>query len=68
MTKETDPLEKSPNLTPSATEDDDREYEQSGLYPPGEKPFRVVALLGSLLGVIVFIAIAAVVLDRILIQ
>tara|TARA_R110001592_G_C13008810_1_gene736561 strand:+ start:891 stop:1097 length:207 start_codon:yes stop_codon:yes gene_type:complete len=68
MTKEIDPLEQNPNPPHSASEDDDREYEQSGLYPPGEKPFRIVGLLGSLLGVIVFIAVAAVVLDRILIQ
>lgn len=67
MTKEIDPIEKSANLPHNATEND-REYEQSGLYPPGEKPFRVVGLLGSLVGVIVLIAIAAVFLDRILIQ
>tara|TARA_R110001606_G_scaffold347884_3_gene497295 strand:- start:664 stop:864 length:201 start_codon:yes stop_codon:yes gene_type:complete len=66
MTKEIDPQKQ--DLLHSASEDDDREYEQSGLYPPGEKPFRIVGLLGSLLGVIVFIAVAAVVLDRILIQ
>lgn len=68
MTKEIDPLEKSVNLPHNAAEDDDREYEQSGLYPPGEKPFRIIGLLGSLVGVIIFIAIAAVVLDRLLIQ
>jgi hypothetical protein len=68
MTKEIDPLDRSPNLPHNATEDDDREYEQSGLYPQGEKPFRLVRLLGSLLGVIVVIAVAAVILDRILIQ
>jgi|GEM_PF-465831 len=68
MTKEIDSLAKSANLPHNATEDDDREYEQTGLYPPGEKPFRIVGLLGSLIGVIVFIAIAAVFLDRILIQ
>tara|TARA_R100001377_G_scaffold78806_1_gene56707 strand:- start:2191 stop:2397 length:207 start_codon:yes stop_codon:yes gene_type:complete len=68
MTKEIDPRDQITKPPSNATEDDDREYEQSGLYPPGEKPFRIVRLLGSLLGVIVFIAIAAVVLDRILIQ
>ena len=68
MTKEIDPLDQNAQPPRNSTEDDDREYEQSGLYPPGEKPFRIVRLLGSLLGVIVFIAIAAVVLDRILIQ
>lgn len=46
--------------------DDDREYEQSGLYPPGQKPFRLFGLLGFLVGVIAFIAIAAYALDRIL--
>ncbi len=45
----------------------ERQYEQSGLYPPGEKPFRVLALMGWLAGVVVFIAISAVVLDRLLI-
>lgn len=68
MTKHNDPLDPSPDLRQKAIAEDDREYEQSGLYPAGEKPFRIVGLLGSLLGVIVFIAVAAVVLDRILIQ
>lgn len=45
----------------------ERQYEQSGLYPPGEKQFRILALLGCLAGVIVFIAISAIVLDRLLI-
>lgn len=45
----------------------ERQYEQTGLYPPGEKPFRVLALMGWLAGVVVFIAISAVVLDRLLI-
>jgi hypothetical protein len=45
----------------------ERQYEQTGLYPPGEKPFRVMALMGWLAGVVVFIAISAVVLDRLLI-
>ena len=56
------------NQSLTKTEQEEREYEQSGLYPPGEKPFRVIGLLGTLLGVIVFIAVAAVVLDRLLIQ
>ena len=68
MNKEIDPQEKSANMPRITTKDDDREYEQSGLYPPGEKPFRIIGLLGSLVGVIVFIAIAAVILDRLLIQ
>lgn len=46
---------------------EDREYEKSGLYPNGEKPFRLFALLGFLAGVIVFIAVSAAVLDRLLI-
>jgi len=45
----------------------ERQYEQTGLYPPGEKPFRVLALLGWLAGIIIFIAVSAVVLDRLLI-
>ncbi len=45
----------------------ERQYAQTGLYPPGEKPFRVLALMGWLAGVVVFIAISAVVLDRLLI-
>ena len=68
MTKEIEPSDQISDSPNDTTEDDDREYEQSGLYPPGEKPFRIVGLLGSLLGVIIFIAIAAVILDRILIQ
>lgn len=68
MTKEIDPLDQSSSPTHNAKEEDTREFEQSGLYPPGEKPFRIVRLLSSLLGVIIVIAIAAVVLDRILIQ
>ena len=44
-----------------------REYEKSGLYPKGEKPFRLLGLLGVLAGVVVFIAISAAVLDRLLI-
>ena len=44
----------------------DRHYEQTGLYPEGGKAFRLYALLGWLLGVIVFIAACAAALDRIL--
>lgn len=44
--------------------DDDREYEQTGLYPPGQRPFRLFGLIGFLLGVIVFIAATAFILDR----
>jgi len=45
----------------------ERQYEKSGLYPPGEKPFRVLALMGVLAGVIIFVAVSALVLDRLLI-
>ncbi len=45
----------------------EREYEQSGLYPKEGKPFRVIALLSSLIGVVVLLAVAAIILDRILI-
>jgi hypothetical protein len=56
-----------PAVTPSVLTED-RQYEQSGLYPEGQKPFRVIALLGVLAGIIVFIAISAIVLDRLLVQ
>lgn len=58
------------NKTPdpsSAERSDEREYEKSGLYPKGEKPFRLFGLLGFLAGVIIFIAVSAAVLDRLLI-
>lgn len=45
----------------------EREYEQSGLYPKEGKAFRIVALISSLVGVIVFLILASLVLDRILI-
>lgn len=67
MTNETEPKKTATNVTQAAL-DDEREYEQTGLYPPGEKPFRLFGLFGSLIGVIIFIAVAAVVLDRLLIQ
>jgi hypothetical protein len=51
----------------TSTPETERRYEQSGLYPPGEKPFRVLALMGWLAGIIIFIAVSAVVLDRLLI-
>ncbi|MEK7259622.1 MAG: hypothetical protein AAB211_07460 [Pseudomonadota bacterium] len=44
----------------------ERQYEKTGLYPEGGKPFRLYALLGWLLGIIVFIAASAAALDRIL--
>lgn len=52
---------------PAASADQpERQFEQSGLYPEGGKSFRLYALLGWLLGIIVFIAASAVALDRIL--
>jgi len=45
-----------------------REYEQSGLYPENDKPFRVFALLGWLAGIVVFMAVAAAVLDLALLE
>lgn len=46
----------------------EREYEQSGLYPENDKPFRVLALLGWLAGVVVLLAVAAAVLDLALLE
>lgn len=43
-----------------------REYEKSGCYPENGKPFRVWALLGGLLLVIVLIAGAAALLNYLL--
>lgn len=40
-----------------------REYEKSGLYPENGKPFRVFALLGWLAAVVVLMAVAAAILD-----
>ncbi len=45
----------------------DREYESSGLYPKEGKPFRLVALLLALTGVVIFLAVAAAVLNFVLI-
>lgn len=61
MNNETDPT------PPVNVDTDDREYEQSGLYPATGKRFRLFGLLGSLLAIIVFIAIASLALDRMLI-
>lgn len=41
----------------------EREYEQSGLYPENDKPFRVWALLGWLAVVVVALAAVAAALD-----
>lgn len=57
----------APSAAPATPADQpERQYEKTGLYPEGDKPFRLYALLGWLLGIIVFIAAAAAALDRIL--
>ena len=56
----------SPEDVKSGSDKPEREYEQSGLYPENGKPFRVFALLGWLAGVVVFMAVAATILDLIL--
>ena len=50
----------------SKSQDNEREYELSGLYPENGKAFRVWALLGWLAGIVVFLAGAAAVLDLML--
>jgi len=45
----------------------EREYESSGLYPKEGKPFRLVALLLGLSGVVIFLAVAAAILNFVLI-
>jgi hypothetical protein len=45
----------------------EREYEASGLYPEEGKPFRLVALMAGLTGVVVFLAAAAAILNFVLI-
>jgi len=68
MSKETEQTahETAP-ITDHSDNSDEREYEQSGLYPAEGKSFRIVALLGSLFVVVVLIAVSAYVLDRVLI-
>lgn len=44
-----------------------REYERSGMYPKEGKQFRILALLGWLAVVVVFIAATAALLDYMLI-
>lgn len=51
---------------PAPADQSERQYEKSGLYPEDSKPFRIYALLGWLLGIVVFIAASSAVLDRIL--
>jgi hypothetical protein len=41
----------------------EREYDTTGFYPPEGKAFRVWALLGWLVGVIVALALAAVLIN-----
>lgn len=55
------------SLSKSEEKPTEREYEQSGLYPKEGKAFHLWGLLGSLAGVIVLIAVSAIILDRILI-
>ncbi len=45
---------------------EDREYEKSGLYPKDGKPFRIVALVMSLVAVTAVLAVAAAILNMIL--
>jgi hypothetical protein len=57
----------SQELDMSDSQKPEREYEQSGLYPEHEKPFRVWALLGWLAGIVAVLAGAAALLDIMLI-
>lgn len=55
--------------TPERDHEDthERQYEESGLYPREGKSFRLIALLACLIGIITFLALSSIVLDRILI-
>ena len=57
-----------PNVDSTTDDKPKRQYEQSGLYPENDKPFRVFALLGWLAGIVVLMAIAAAVLDLALLE
>jgi hypothetical protein len=48
---------------PQKNQQPEREYEKSGLYPDDGKPFRILALLGWLGGIVVVLIVAAAVLD-----
>ena len=61
--KPQNPSENASDNTPAPA----REYEKSGLYPENGKPFRLWALLGSLLLVIAVLAGATALLDILLI-
>lgn len=67
MSKDIEPHLQPAPVRRKALVSDDREYEQSGLYPPGQKPFRLFRLMGFLLVVIVFIIVTSYLLDKILI-
>jgi hypothetical protein len=54
-------------MTPDTDKQADREYEKSGMYPKEGKPFRLVALLLGLTGVVIFLAVSAALLNFILI-
>lgn len=53
---------------PQKNQQPEREYEKSGLYPENEKPFRIIALLGFIVGIVVLLAVAAAVLDLTLLE
>lgn len=61
------PSSRTNAMKPDSEEQQKREYEQSGMYPKDGKPFRLVALLLGLTGVVVFLAVSAAVLNFILI-
>src|SRR5690606_10306717 len=56
----------SPQDVKSGSDKPERAYEQSGLYHRNGKPYRVFALLGWRAGVVVFMAVAAAILDLVL--
>jgi hypothetical protein len=51
---------------PDASVPEPRKYEESGCYPENGKPYRIWALLGGLMLVIVLLAGAAIVLNLLL--
>lgn len=53
---------------PQKNQEPAREYEKSGLYPKNDKPFRIIALLGVIVGVVVVLAVAAAILDLTLLE
>ena len=59
-------MEKTPE--PSSQTPPEREYDRSGFYPEDGKAFRVWALLGWLMGVVVFLAVASALLNYLLLD